>query len=89
MPGQGTPACSTPEEPPTPRHSPVGPPSHPGVLPIEASPAAQPSPGVEVAPIAPAVSAADARHVGPLGQHLEGGEGLLELGFGTGSQGWE
>lgn len=75
-----------------PRDSPVGSPSHPGLLPpVVASPAAQPCPGVEVAPVAPAVGAADARHVGPLGQHLEGGEGLLELGFSTatGTQGWE
>lgn len=85
------PSCSTPEQPPRPSDSPVGPSSHPGVLPVVAPPAAQPSPGVEAAPVAPTVGAADAGHVGPLGQHLRGGEGLLELGFSTapGSQGWQ
>lgn len=72
---QETPPSSTPEAPPMARDSPVGPPPHPGVLPVVASPAAQPSPGVEVAPVAATVGAADAGHVGPLGQHLQVGRG--------------
>lgn len=53
--------------------SPVCPPSHPRVLPsVVASPPGWPSPGLEAAPVAPTVSGADAWHVGPLGQHLEG-----------------
>lgn len=87
---QGSPSSCTPEEPPRP-DSPVGSPPDPGLLPVGVSPAAQPAPGVEAAPVAAAVRAADAGHVGPLGQHLQGREGLLELGFGPtrGRQGWE
>lgn len=46
----------------------------------------QPSPGLETAPVAPAVGAADAWHVGPLGQHLEGSGGSAQApGSGAGT----